>query len=230
LTDGWYKINTSIDPAIQRLIKYGKIFLGQKLHIQGATLNESEPYHILEVKPNLALCITANSTRPAKWFERLGYQAQSQFPISISSIIIDGGRIQCLDTIICRRYPTMVVEKMKDGKTKYRTLDEESLENEQWRRCYENAFEASFDEVLKNNSQVGAEECRRIATDEAYERCPKRNTSRIFNFEVCDHPPGEDMKRHCKYAIISLWMDRDLDNIKEGHRFLVHLPNFSLPT
>lgn len=36
LSDGWYSIKCQLDEALKRLIRSGKIFIGQKLHIQGA--------------------------------------------------------------------------------------------------------------------------------------------------------------------------------------------------
>ena len=42
MTDGWYSIQVQLDKQLQSLAKKGKIYVGQKLYIQGAELVGSD--------------------------------------------------------------------------------------------------------------------------------------------------------------------------------------------
>lgn len=42
MTDGWYSIRVQLDKQLQSLAKKGKIYIGQKLYIQGAELVGSD--------------------------------------------------------------------------------------------------------------------------------------------------------------------------------------------
>lgn len=62
------------------------------------------------------LHLSANSTRRAKWYSKLGYQRSSRaFPIPIDSIYADGGVVGGLDVIVARTYPLTYMEKTNDS-------------------------------------------------------------------------------------------------------------------
>lgn len=42
MTDGWYSIRVQLDEYLQNLVKERKIYIGQKLYIQGAELYGSD--------------------------------------------------------------------------------------------------------------------------------------------------------------------------------------------
>ena len=51
MTDGWYSIRVLLDEYLQHLVNSGKIFIGQKLYIQGAELlGSDQAVSPLEVK------------------------------------------------------------------------------------------------------------------------------------------------------------------------------------
>jgi hypothetical protein len=116
LTDGWYSLWASIDEPLCRAIKGGRIFVGQKLCIVGASLiGDSEPLPILEAKLKIRLKLSSNSTKPAVWHKNLGYQRSPAFIRSVSSIHIDGGLVPGIRAVIVRRYPLRLLET--NGKT-----------------------------------------------------------------------------------------------------------------
>ena len=133
LSDGWYSLRVKVDIAIKRFINSRKIFLGQKLHVQGSQLSGgNESCAILEAESRVELKVSLNSIRRAKWHETLGTQKNSFFPVSIGSIIQDAGTITCLDVIICRKYPIFYVEKDPNGISIFRTEQEENTEKSKW--------------------------------------------------------------------------------------------------
>ncbi|EGG19432.1 hypothetical protein DFA_00009 [Cavenderia fasciculata] len=117
LTDGWYSIKALLDPFLSQCLSNGKIFVGQKLRIQGAKLEGIEGgAHPLEAEGERAFIkIFANSTRRAKWFDKLGLQPQLWFPISLKSVIPGGGVIQSLNVKILKKYP-MEYREIIEGK------------------------------------------------------------------------------------------------------------------
>ena len=42
MTDGWYSVRVQLDEHLQNLVKERKIYIGQKLYIQGAELRGSD--------------------------------------------------------------------------------------------------------------------------------------------------------------------------------------------
>ena len=115
LTDGWYSLWTNVDEPLCRAIKSGRIFVGQKLCIVGASLiGDSEPLPILEAKSKIRLKLSANSTKPAVWYKKLGYQRSPLFIRGVSSIHINGGLVPGIRAVIVRRYPLRLLET--DGK------------------------------------------------------------------------------------------------------------------
>ena len=117
LTDGWYGLPCALDPPLKQMVKSGKITVGTKLLIYGAELiGQSNPAHPLEMPPGCYLRISANSTRRARWFAKLGYQPMPRsFPVPLLSVFPDGGLVGCTDVVIARVYPMAYLEK-REGK------------------------------------------------------------------------------------------------------------------
>ena len=84
-----------------------------------------EPCPVLEVTDSTRLFLSANSTRPAKWDAKLGFQAKRVEPVSLRSIVADGGDIPCIDVVIMRRFPVKYVENV-NGKRTARSEREEN--------------------------------------------------------------------------------------------------------
>ncbi|XP_076263137.1 uncharacterized protein LOC143198074 isoform X2 [Rhynchophorus ferrugineus] len=116
LTDGWYAIRTVIDKPLSKQILKKKIRLGVKLIISGAELVNCDGCFPLEAPEGAYLKIHFNSTRRALWWAKLGYQKDMRpFPISLSSISMEGGKIGCIHCYIFRVYPVVYMEKTNQG-------------------------------------------------------------------------------------------------------------------
>lgn len=142
LTDGWYAVSTILDGALTRLVEKGKIQTGSKLMICNAQLVGSDDgvdplddsYYSDRRNCPLFLSISANNTRPARWDAKLGFVHPGRGSIlikSFSDIHSDGGQIPAIDLVICKRYPQMYLEQVKEGKsqnvvTKHLTEAEEA--------------------------------------------------------------------------------------------------------
>ena len=123
LTDGWYSLPCALDPPLKQMVKRGKITVGTKLLTYGAELvGQSNPSHPLEMSPGCYLKISANSTRRARWFAKLGYQAMPcSFPVPLLSVFPDGGLVGCTDVVIARVYPMAYLEKREEKKSVLRS-------------------------------------------------------------------------------------------------------------
>jgi breast cancer 2 susceptibility protein len=129
-SDGWYALSAMLDGILSNLVDSGKIRVGSKLMICNAQLVGSEDgidpldddYHSDRRSCRLVLQITANNTRLARWDAKLGfvhpkYTAQQGGSIlikNLSGIFPDGGTIPVIDLVICKRYPRMFLEQVKD--------------------------------------------------------------------------------------------------------------------
>ena len=127
LTDGWYSLPAILDPPLKHQMKTGKIAVGVKLMIYGAVLVEgSGPCHPLEAPSSLTLKVSANSTRRARWFAKLGYQPSPQpFKVSLASVFSDGGLVGCVEVLIARAYPLIYMEKTLTGRNVFRNARSE---------------------------------------------------------------------------------------------------------
>ena len=55
------------------------------------------------------LKISTNSTRPAPWHSKLGYQTDhTPLCVPLSTLNGEGGTVGCVDVVVVRKYPTMV--------------------------------------------------------------------------------------------------------------------------
>ena len=123
VTDGWYSLPCVLDPPLKQMVKSGKVTVGTKLLIYGAELlGQRNPNHPLEMPSGCSLKISANSTRRARWFARLGYQPMPcPFPVPLMSIFPDGGLVGCTDVVITRVYPLVYLEKREGKKSVLRS-------------------------------------------------------------------------------------------------------------
>uniref|UniRef100_A0A8C5SJR0 Tower domain-containing protein n=1 Tax=Laticauda laticaudata TaxID=8630 RepID=A0A8C5SJR0_LATLA len=117
VTDGWYGIRAILDPPLQSLLSRQKLTVGQKIVVHGAELVGSQDASTpLEAPESLMLKITANSTRRARWYAKLGYYRDPRpFSLPLSSLFSDGGTVGCIDVIIQRIYPVQWMEKPPAG-------------------------------------------------------------------------------------------------------------------
>lgn len=116
LSDGWYSMHAILDNKLHEMVLKGKIFLGLKLIISGASLDgKSDPSTPLE-DHGMVLKLSANGTRRAHWGLGLGYQKRIAFRVSLGSILPDAGIIPLVRCIVLRKYPLLYHYKGKGSK------------------------------------------------------------------------------------------------------------------
>lgn len=67
LTDGWYCVRASLDPALHELRRAGRLRAGRKLRITGASLQSPGPGDPLQAAQASYLCLTINGTHRCVW-------------------------------------------------------------------------------------------------------------------------------------------------------------------
>ncbi|XP_077197948.1 breast cancer type 2 susceptibility protein isoform X2 [Paroedura picta] len=130
VTDGWYGIMAVMDSALRSLLHRERLCVGQKIIVHGAELVGSQDACTpLEAPGSLMLKISANSTRRARWYAKLGYHWDPRpFCVPLSSLLSDGGTTGCVDVIIQRVYPTQWMEKLSTGHYVFRNERAEERE------------------------------------------------------------------------------------------------------
>ncbi|XP_048348570.1 breast cancer type 2 susceptibility protein isoform X1 [Sphaerodactylus townsendi] len=130
VTDGWYGIRAVVDSALRSLLCRGRLRVGQKIIVHGAELVGSQDACTpLEAPESLALKISANSTRRARWYAKLGYHRDPRpFCLPLSSLLSEGGTAGCVDVIIQRAYPIQWMEKLSTGSYMFRNERAEERE------------------------------------------------------------------------------------------------------
>ena len=113
VSDGWYGVNALCDPYLTRLVQDGGIFVGQKLHIFGASIiGNDNPTPPLEVTASTMLKLNMNGVKRAKWDEKLGFSRVPLPSVRISSLKPGGGNASKIDAIILRVYPLSFSEEV----------------------------------------------------------------------------------------------------------------------
>lgn len=107
LSDGWYKIQCTIDAPLLRAVEKGQLKVGQKLAIGGALL-AAEGKESDSEEPRLML--EGNSTARARWYHPLGFRLRPWFA-TLRSLNPDGGRISMMDIIVVRVFPSMYLDE-----------------------------------------------------------------------------------------------------------------------
>ncbi|MGH0140165.1 UNVERIFIED_CONTAM: hypothetical protein FKN15_070538 [Acipenser sinensis] len=146
VTDGWYGINVLLDPPLVALLQKGKLAVGNKIVTHGAELVGSQDACTpLEAPESLMLKISANSTRPARWYAKLGFHRDPRpFRLPLSSLYSDGGTVGCVDVIILRSYPIQWMEKKPNGVYLFRNDRAEEREAQRQAESQQNKMEALF--------------------------------------------------------------------------------------
>ncbi|XP_011920023.1 PREDICTED: breast cancer type 2 susceptibility protein isoform X3 [Cercocebus atys] len=92
--------------------------------------------------------ISANSTRPARWYTKLGFFPDPRpFPLLLSSLFSDGGNVGCVDVIIQRAYPIQWMEKTSSGLYIFRNEREEEKEAAKYVEAQQKRLEALFTKI-----------------------------------------------------------------------------------
>ncbi|XP_055492834.1 LOW QUALITY PROTEIN: breast cancer type 2 susceptibility protein [Leucoraja erinacea] len=137
VTDGWYGIKALLDSPLTALLQKRRLVVGQKIIVHGAELvGSQDPCSPLEAPESLMMKISANSTRPARWYTKLGYHCDPRpFPLPLSSLFGEGGMVGCVDIIVVRTYPIQWMEKSASGMHVFRN---ERAEEREAHTHYEN--------------------------------------------------------------------------------------------
>uniref|UniRef100_A0A4W2HHR0 BRCA2 DNA repair associated n=1 Tax=Bos indicus x Bos taurus TaxID=30522 RepID=A0A4W2HHR0_BOBOX len=164
LTDGWYAIKAQVDPPLSALLKNGRLTVGQKIVIHGAELvGSSDACTPLEAPESLMLKISANSTRPACWYAKLGFSPDPRpLPLPLSSLFSDGGNVGCVDIIIQRAYPIQWMEKTSTGLYIFRNEREEEKEATKYAEAQQKKLEALFTKIqaeFEDHEENVTEQC-----------------------------------------------------------------------
>ncbi|KAJ3308289.1 Breast cancer 2, early onset [Boothiomyces sp. JEL0838] len=212
LSDGWYSVLADLDDCLFALTSFGKLFLGQKLHVQGAKMNSVDPCAILDAAiSNRRLKICANSTRRALWHTSLGYQPNTFFPIKLSSILENGGMVTLVDVIVQRVYQTEHIERLADGSVIVRDQKEEEQEQYQWQELNRKAYNRAMQKYESGNidfdiDERNSETIHQSLKEYANGMVPPRNVQISTTIKVIDFPPqlDEETLEQCTSAIISI--------------------------
>jgi breast cancer 2 susceptibility protein len=172
-SDGWYALSAMLDGILSNLVDSGKIRVGSKLMICNAQLVGSEDgidpldddYHSDRRNCRLVLQITANNTRLARWDAKLGfvhpkYTAQQGGSIlikNLSGIFPDGGTIPTIDLVICKRYPRMFLEQVKDDNSFFSNHLTEADE-----AAHQNDHDINHQRASEKYADIAGTECSEV--------------------------------------------------------------------
>nr|XP_043623524.1 protein BREAST CANCER SUSCEPTIBILITY 2 homolog B-like [Erigeron canadensis] len=116
LTDGWYSVNGLLDELLLKQVVAGKLFVGQKLKVCGASLcGWNAPVSPLEASRTISLCLNINGTYRAHWAERLGFCKSGCAPLALKCIKGSGGVVPSTLVGVTRIYPVLYRERLSDG-------------------------------------------------------------------------------------------------------------------
>lgn len=129
LTDGWYWVMAACDDVLAGQIAAGKIGIGTKLRIVGASLTGSGPGEPLLAARSALLQLQANGTHPApkssdtgiKTAWKLGRQCSRTTYVPLGAVRPDGGPIPQTMLVICRRYPRLLWTRLPSGVGMFQT-------------------------------------------------------------------------------------------------------------
>lgn len=141
LSDGWYRILAQIDSVLTNACQRGRLRIGQKLAIMGATLDaHGEGKEVLSAYRMSNLVLTANSVSLAPWDAKLGF-ASTPFCASLRSLTPEGGLISLMDVVITKVYPLAYVDVDKSNAGAPRGEQEEAEQREAWLQRREDAMQ-----------------------------------------------------------------------------------------
>ena len=173
LSDGWYTIPAICDVLLLDLIRKGKIFVGLKLRICGASFSGGgDPVSPLDVVNETAasappsLQLKYNGTRRAKWDQKLGFQKAPFFSRPLGQTRALGGTIPNLVVMVQRRYPVIYYGKEPGGAS-----------------CFQSSAE------YERNQAKMAEVRSRVASGYA-ERCRDRRQKELLKLRASTKKPA----------------------------------------
>ncbi|KYO26399.1 breast cancer type 2 susceptibility protein isoform B [Alligator mississippiensis] len=156
-----YRYDLEVD---KMLLQRRRLTIGQKIIVHGAELvgsqNACTP---LEAPDTLMLKISANGTRRARWYAKLGFHRDPRpFPLSLSSLFSDGGTVGCIDIVIQRAYPLQWMEKKPTGSYVFRNNRAEEREAAKHAENQQKHLEALFAKIQAEYEQNEGKTRKRV--------------------------------------------------------------------
>lgn len=143
LSDGWYRIQAQVDPVLAGACQRGRLRIGHKLSIMGATLDtQGEGNEVLVAYHMSSLVLASNSVSLARWDAKLGF-ASTPFFASLRSLTPEGGLVSLMDVVITKVFPLAYVDvdRSTNGKPGApRGEQEEAEERDFWSKRREDAL------------------------------------------------------------------------------------------
>lgn len=142
LSDGWYRISAQLDPVLASACQRGRLRIGQKLAIMGATLDaQGEGNEVLQAYHMSSLVLSSNSVSLARWDAKLGFAPQP-FCASLRSLTPEGGLVSLMDVVITKVFPLAYVDVERNGgPSAPRGEQEEAEEREVWLKRKEDVMQ-----------------------------------------------------------------------------------------
>ncbi|KAI3788693.1 hypothetical protein L2E82_01466 [Cichorium intybus] len=107
-----YSVNCLLDDLLLKQLVAGKLFVGQKLRICGASLSGwNAPVSPLEASRTISLCLHMNGTYKTHWAERLGFCKKGCVPLALNCIKGSGGVVPSTLVGVTRIYPVLYRER-----------------------------------------------------------------------------------------------------------------------
>lgn len=116
LTDGWYCVHAGLDDVLCEAASKGRLFAGQKLRVQGMTLEHGEACSALEAMQKVKAKLCANSARRERWDATLG--PARRLIIALPHIHLDGGIVPAVQVTCVRVFDPVFLEYIDGGATK----------------------------------------------------------------------------------------------------------------
>lgn len=233
VSDGWYFAFLVLDHRLKLFVSQGKIFVGLKLKIYGATSCTDdkitcslgshqriakEDYNVA-LGADLVLSIAANSTRRARWDEPLGLSKYSIPLFSITSVYQDGGMIPSLDVCI-KKVDEMKYLRNINGKFTILDAMEETLDEKKFQQELENRFERLRQEAYDMNEDK-LKEMEDKMSEEIDELKKEHASNPFLTVSIVDYKKSR--KRLCPLAILTIWRPTSdlIEMLKVDRRVLV---------
>uniref|UniRef100_V5GGE5 BRCA2 OB1 domain-containing protein n=2 Tax=Kalmanozyma brasiliensis (strain GHG001) TaxID=1365824 RepID=V5GGE5_KALBG len=143
LSDGWYRIQAQIDATLTCACQRGRLRIGQKLAVTGATLDAvGDGNEVLAAYHMTSLILAANSVSLARWDAKLGFSA-TPFCASLRSLTPGGGLVSLMDVVLTRVHPLayMDADRANFNPSAARGEQEEEEAREAWVKKREDAVQ-----------------------------------------------------------------------------------------
>lgn len=164
LFDGWYSMNAKLDDALKYMFSAGKIKIGNKLRIAGASLDKDiEATSPLSIKAaNFTLQLRVNGTQRASIEATLGFQSSGNFLVRLGDLHASGGNAPMIRVVVMKRYPTMYLSD-KIHRTMLAEADaERAFKSKQEIRLHKLQDEVKIKVGLDRATQLTSEEWTRL--------------------------------------------------------------------